>query len=470
MRLFPVALLTAIVALAAPARAESGRFEFADDIRMLNCEPASTIPCFRMKLNTVDARGNPIAPSMPTSQDLTKVLKVSVDGVPIEPFYAVATQGGQQAAVKGRVVLLVMDISGSMKAAAGPGATRWDAARAAALEFLSSFQPGIDRIAIVPFASKNVEIGIRAAKFATTVEEAQRQVNSLPPPQADGNTALYSAVDFGIDVLAAEAEKSHGDAEVLLVVMTDGKNDLHADDDSGLLEGEDGLNLVASKVQRADFQIITVGFGNPSEIDTAALQKLGTRSYVVSDAKELKRVFNLARTLLLDRIQATFASPFKDRASLAGRSIRIKASMALPDGSTFDSGEFVWAAPQMATPTYEGKCDPAEMKALITKPVGPISNLSLFRPVLVFVGIGLMLLILWFGVPRLIWADQYRRDFPPAPQQRWSAKAAPVQGETAFDKKAPPGFGGRGQAPERRPMDATVYQPRTDSGTRTRLN
>ena len=104
---------------------------------------------------------------------------------------------------------------------------------------------------------------------------------------------------------------------------------------------------------------------------------------------------------------------------------------------------------------------------------------SILRPVLVFVSLGVTILILWFWVPRLVWPDQYVGDVPVrASARKWSSGQTMVSrsgGPAAppgASRTAPPGFtrpGGRSSAPERGVSDPTIVRPRSDMGTRTRL-
>jgi hypothetical protein len=205
-----------------------------------------------------------------------------------------------------------------------------------------------------------------------------------------------------------------------------------------------------------------VGFGDPKEIDETALRQLSTRYYMTADAAKLASIFNVARTLLSSRIQATFASPWPDRASLAGKTLRISVRLKLASGQELGSEPKVWATPQIGVPLYEGHCDIDELKALYQR--GPTSNgwISVLRPVLVFVGLGALLLILWFWIPRLVWPEQY---IGVVPTKRWA-------GQKTRDPKrpanAPPGFEGvneSAQAP-RAAFDQTIVAPRDFTQTR----
>ena len=139
-----------------PVWAQPARLEFSDRLRLVDCSPSSSVPCFRLKANIVDAQGNPVSPAL--SPQLAKSLTVQADEHEITPFYAVAGSGSG-AAVRSRIALVVLDVSGSMNQLLDSGQSRYAAAKAAALQFLEGFENGADRVAIVSFESHNVQIG-----------------------------------------------------------------------------------------------------------------------------------------------------------------------------------------------------------------------------------------------------------------------------------------------------------------------
>jgi hypothetical protein len=455
---------------------QTARLEFSDKLRLVNCEPTSSVPCFRVQANIVDAQGAPLATPLPAPELLAKNITIRVDDLELTPFFAAAGSSG--AAVKrSRIALILIDISGSMNEFLGNGQSRFAAATAAAMQFLEGFENGTDRVAIVPFESHRVLQTIRSAPFATTAEEARRQISSLPLPQPKNNTALFSAVDAGLDVLAEQMSKAQGSPEVMLVVMTDGKNDVGRGDDPGLLSGPAGLQAVANKVRASGIQVVAVGIGDERSIDADAMRQMSTRFYLVADAEALKRVFSMARILLLNRIQATFASPWADRASLAGRTLHVGMSLKLPGGQEMRSNELVWSTPQMGVPLFDGKCEAPELKAMLAHPPARGSDWwALVRPVIVFVSIGATILVLWFWVPRLVWPEQYIGDIvASSPGRRWAGQTQVRRSGSAGGpprSNAPPGFErgpGSRPAPERSAADPTMVRPRTDFGTRTRL-
>ena len=166
------ALLICLIQSLGFAEERSSGLVFAERPKLINCDPATSIPGFRAKLNFVDATGNPLSVELPKAQDLPSNVFFSVDGQGVPAFFASAE--GDKQSVKSRVALLVIDVSGSMNALLPGGGSRFQAAKNAAFEFLRNFENGVDRIAIVPFASREVEPTIRAAVFVKTADEARK--------------------------------------------------------------------------------------------------------------------------------------------------------------------------------------------------------------------------------------------------------------------------------------------------------
>lgn len=443
-RIAPVCLTLAVLFEAVAGWTQTGRLDFADRIRLISCDPSTSKPCFRVAFNSVDAQGSPIDLNLPPARDLHRQMKIKLDSQEIDPFFAMS-QTGQTKAVRGRLALILVDISGSMNHVLPSGHTRFQTAQEALDQFLEGFDSSVDRVAIVPFESHNVASQIQAAQFATNKADALLQIQALATPQPKNNTALYSAVLLGLQVLAREAGNVAGSPETLLIVMTDGKNEVFKGDDPGLLDGPSGLQQASSAVQLAGSQVIGIGFGDPGSIDAAALRQLSTKFYMAEDLDRLKQAFSFARALQTNRIVATFAAPVDDRTSLEGRTYHVSATLSLPDGRRLESGEKVWAAPQMSVPSFEGKCDTDELKAALQ--IVPTSGtwLTMLRPVLVFFGLGTLLLVLWFWVPRLVWPEQYIGTFTTqgGGSMRWADKSQ-VWGKSRAQQKpsrpAPPGF------------------------------
>lgn len=463
------------VALCAVTALAQNKLEFAEPVRMLSCEPSTTVPCFRMKLNLVDANNRPVGAQLPGPDKLAPAIKVKMGDHEVTPFYAVA--GGESTAkVRGRAALVLIDISGSMNRRLESGETRFEAAKKALKTFLDNFEEGSDRVAIVPFESHQVRERIAGAVFARSKSEAMAQVDALTEPANQNNTALFSSVVFGLETIESALPRMQAEAadnfETMLILLTDGSNEVLKGDDAGLLAGPAGLEQAAAAVQRSPVSTVGIGFGERGDIDEASLKRISRKYYMASDYEALRRIFSFTRTLLNNRVTATFASPYPDRASLAGLTLPITAELRTKDGATLASAPYVWQAPQMGIPVYAGKCGTEESAAVLKLPAG--SGLTpILRPIGVFCGLGLFLLILWFWIPRLVWADQYIGTLPGTGQARWSNSntAVRVKDGVFAGRAAPPGFQtgvqGAGFGP-RGSGDATIVNPGLSMG-QTRL-
>lgn len=468
--------------------AQQPHLNFAEQVKMLDCSPISSVPCFSASFNIVDDHDQPAGVDL---GNLTPDrIRITTDGAEARVFYL--TGAGAQTR-RGRITMILVDISGSMAHKLSTGETRFQAARAALAQFLYDFRDGVDQVAIVPFESHDVLRTIQEAAFAQTRGDAERQVNNLPAPLPQNNTALFSAVSTGLDVLSARRKTQSNDVDTLLIVMTDGTNDIRAGDDPGLLEGSSGLSEAHNKVVISRIPVTAIGFGNPAAIDQNALTQLSTHTpYMASNADNLNKAFNVTRKLLTDQIQATFLTTWKDAASLTGKNLSFQATLRLPDGRLLTSNEGRFETPQMAMPVASGKASPELLQALdpylksLTASGTPLGYgpgwLEQLRPLFVFLGLGVLLLIAWFWVPRLIWPGQYMGSITlPKSSMKWSsptqvgrgsgtARQAPGAGRGMQSRNVPPGFeSDSGQPGQRTPRDRTMVQPMGEA-TRIRLD
>jgi von Willebrand factor type A domain len=458
------------------AAAQQPHLNFADPVKMLDCMPVSPAPCFSASFNIMDEHDQLVGVDL--GSNLLSRVKITADNENAKVFYAA---GGAAQSKRSRITMILVDISGSMAHKLPTQETRFQAARSALSQFLYDFRDGVDQVAIVPFESHNVVSTIQSATFAETREQANEQAQALPLPRPQNNTALFSAVSTGLEALKARKQLKATDVDTLLIVMTDGTNDVRPGDDAGLLAGIGGLTQVHSDVAQSKIEVIAIGFGDPAEIDQHALAQLSTRRpYMASDADGLNKAFSMTRRLLTDRIQVAFLTSWTNAASLAGKSIALKATLDLPDGRTLTSNDGRVDTPQLGPPVPFGKAGPELLKGLGALGTAPAQTtwVELLRPIFVFFGLGIVLLIAWFWVPRLIWPGQYMGAITlPKSTMKWSGmtqvKRSPP-GVRAYDgrpsAKAPPGFEPENDSPARRtPRDATIVQPMGEA-TRIRLD
>lgn len=468
---------TVLVNFSAAQTPPVSRLKFTQDGTLLNCEPVSSVPCFRIGFSALNADGSPaFIPALAPSQ-LASSLTIDLDNRSVKPFFA-SFAAGTSGPPPSRPTLFLIDISGSMNKRLPNGETRFEAAKAALTYFLKDFEDGVDSVAIVGFGSRGVATAIRSARFATSRADAQSQVDTLPIPKPKNNTALYSAVDIGLDALRGQIEAIPARREALLFLLTDGENDVRESlgDDRGLLSGPSGLQIVAQKVQKeSTIRVVAVGIGNPREVNQDALSQISHKFTMITDVDTLTRAFkHPAPTMRANNILATFVSPWPDRASLAQRALHLRVKMKLPTGEEFSSDEINWATPEIGQPLFAAKCDANEGDALLRSNLAGSGTpwMTVLRPILVFAGWGALLLILWFGVPRLIWADEYAGAIPQIDHARWGGGSIARRASPPAGRTAPAGFEqGRGaiRGSQRAASDETRMAPANFTVTRTRL-
>lgn len=449
------------------------RLDTTQKVVLADCSPVTEIPCFRAGFTPATSGGSPAAVALPPKDRLLQSIHIDSAAGPIAPFY-VSTGSGPATHLRPRVVLIEVDISGSMNEEAAPGVTRIGAARAAIAGYLNSLQDAIDEVAIVPFESHNVIATIRSAVFTSSCSEALAQLNALPAPGPRNNTALYQSVFSGVETMQSEMSalaqrgESAGDFTPTLIVMTDGKNELFKGDDPVLLDGPLGLQQAAAKVHTSGFDVIGIGFGQRDQIDADALEKLSTRYFLAADQAELARALHSSVPLHTADLQVTFLSPWTDRALLAAHDPVFTATMKLSDGRELRSSPMRYIAPAMGTPLPTQHATGDELRALLASRPPAVSGWDmLLRSLLVFAGFAVLLACLWFLAPRWIWpgasipvhsvSRKWNRDRP-VQASAMQVRTQTPEGFEAIDNKT--GFG------QRLPSQVTQVQPRTGIPTR----
>lgn len=394
--------------------------------KLVDCAPVSLSPCMSIGVTPVNSAGAPAPVSLPAAAQLAASFSLLGGTGQVSPFYASAGDG-PDAAQHTNAVLLMIDISGSMREPMAGSASRFEAAKSAIAQFVQGMQEGSDRVAIVPFESHNVVSTIRSAVFTSRRTDALAQLNALPAPGPKNNTALYQAVFSGEDALAAEvASLRHGgtsDSEVQghLIVMTDGKNDVVPGDDSLLLNGDLGLQQAAAQVQASHLDTIGIGFGERKAIDAAALQRLSNRFFYAADANQLLAALHVTRTAASHSVMLTWLLPEDSRVALTGRDPQWVPSLRLEDGTVLSGPAARIITPAANAPIFDRKAIPPELQNLIATHPTPASGWSaLLVHGLLYLGAALLMLALWFWVPRLIWGERYGSRVPQR-SQRWGS-------------------------------------------------
>jgi Ca-activated chloride channel family protein len=438
-----------VAALVEPSLAQTIRLEFVGRPRLIDCDR----PCFRMDVTAVDAQGQPV------TMDDRAPLSVFQNDEPVDvvvrrPLRVTPSAGPSEGSPSQmrRVSLVLFDTSGSMNERLPGSDTKFMMARRQLERLLATFQEGVDRMAIAPFDSQRVADRIRAVGFEATRAGIRRQIAALQP-RPRGNTALFSAVFEGLQILRSYAQE---DGQVSLIVFTDGKNDVrHPSDDPGLLDGDEGLRAVTALAQDVGVTVYTIGYGAPGvSFDEASLQAL-------KYPPDSSNYFNAQSEARLTQIFTTIA-----RRGGTGVRLLVHARQTRREQLTGESVSFrvvsgklaaespVWRGNPLMTPSYEGPLTTEERLAVlktITRTEGPLPTGA--NPVIVrmavLLGYSAVLAGLWFGVPRLIWPDRY------IPKPALRPQAGRPQPRPGGRPGAPPS---RSQSGSR--ADVTVAHPR----------
>ncbi len=444
--------------------------------RLVDCAPVSLSPCMSLSVTPSTAAGAPAPVNLPPAGQLASAFTLTGAAAQVTPFYASAGSG-PDATQHTNVVLLLVDISGSMREPMG-NTSRFEAAKGAIAQFLDGMQEGSDRIAIVPFESHNVISTIRGAVFATRKADAVAQLRALPGPGPKNNTALYQAVFTGEEALSSEVaalqRSGTSDLQPHLIVMTDGKNEVLAGDDPQLLNGDLGLQQAAAQVQASHADTIGIGFGDRSAIDATALQRLSTRYFYAGDAAALLAALHVSRSAVSHSIAITWLLPEGSRVGLTGRDPQWAPSMKLEDGTVLSGPSVRLLLPATNSPVYDRKATPQELRSLIATHPEPSSGWSVVLiHGLLYLAAGALLLVLWFWLPRIIWGDRFVT--APDRTQRWASERRAVTTASGVKvrstDKMPPGFSPESQSAsplQRSAAQTTQIQPRGEF-SRTRL-
>jgi Mg-chelatase subunit ChlD len=375
--LVSLALHLGLAASLAPAAAQ--HLSLAERPRLLRAAEGSETPVFSVQLNRLDREGRPLPIPILTPGQAIKEVRVTEDGRELRVCHV------SLGALPERRAILLVDVSGSMLERVSGGRTKFDVMKDACLRFATSFEDGIDRVAVIPFDSHGVVTGVRRAKLFTRAGELRAAIESLPVPTA-GNTGLYTAV---IETLARIrndlAAPSDGTVQYLLVVLTDGKNDVHPGDDPGL---ETDLEPVVRSAEETGIQIITVGFGTAENLNETELRRMAwpsERNYLPAEwSEDVVTAFERARMFQVERLTVSFRPQQKLISQLVS-SRRFTVSFA------GDQTTFPWIPrPVNVAEGVAESCEPDDA------PHWP-------RFVLVLAcGLGLHL-YLWRKVPRRLW-------------------------------------------------------------------
>jgi Mg-chelatase subunit ChlD len=386
------------------------RAEKAQDIRpaerveLLALDESDPRPYFHAELKFA----NPDQVKLPgRAEELQKLIKVREasslfmrEGKEFTPF-KVSNRG-----TEGKLdVMMLFDLSGSMIAGNLGGRSRLEAAKDAARVLVERFRIG-DKIAIAPFESHDVKAKIDGAVFAQTPEEAEAQIDRLQA-RRDGNTALYTATIFALNRLQ-RLKKKDTDRQFMLVILTDGKNDVREGDDPEALQRKDDLDDVIEKLNETNVQTFTIGVGDG--IDEGALREMvfpreNKEQYsTADDTQSLARFLAGAKQSLAEQIGILFFTRRRDYHEL--KSLNFKVQVKTLDGKILQ-GVIPWNCRAAAGCAPDRTMEREEMR-LVTEsadaPQPPGAQWKELLWLLARFAIALAILAgLWWGIPKIVW-------------------------------------------------------------------
>jgi hypothetical protein len=349
------AVLAAAIGTGAPdpVHAQAAPASPIDGMALVRCVADRPLPCVRVRVRMPDAAAadGDVAEDARTWSGrlgpyLLQPVRVRMPGADGPP----------------RVVLTLVDVSGSMGANGG-----MQVARAAVRSFvhdLGADGDGAVRAGVAAFASRAVVAGVRAAPLGVP-DAAAAAVDRLPPPA--GNTALYSAVTAGVERVAEAARELGPDALPALVVVTDGRNDVldpagrpRPGDDPDLATGEPGRAAAAAAARRLGVPLFLVGVG--TEPDMAELRALagerGLAFRTAVDAVALREALARVQRALTPGREVTFVVSGAERTSLAraGWPVEVAWRPTASPGSTAEAARWTgtWRAPLLVAPPFAG--------------------------------------------------------------------------------------------------------------------
>ncbi|HKC84320.1 MAG TPA: vWA domain-containing protein, partial [Blastocatellia bacterium] len=414
----------------------------AERVELLALDENDPRPYFHAELKFA----NPDQVKLPgRAEDLQKRIKVREasslfirEGKDFTPFKV------SNRATEGKLdVMMLFDLSGSMITGRLGGRTRLDAAKDAARVLVDRFRPG-DRIAIAPFESHDVKAKVEGAVFAETQEEAEAQIDRLQA-RRDGNTALYSATIFALNRLQ-RLKKKNADRQYMLVILTDGQNDVRPGDDPEALQRKDDLDSVIKKLNETNIQTFTIGVGDG--IDAGALREMvfpreNKEQYSsADDAQSLTQFLAGAKQSLAEQIGILFFTRRRDYHEL--KSLNFKVQIEALDGKILQ-GVIPWNCRAAAGCAPDRTMEREEMRLAtesVEAPQPPPEQWKELLWLLLRFAIALAILAgLWWGIPKIIWPVTPLPHIP----VRGGAKLPPSR-SVSKSRVAPPapGESGRG--------------------------
>jgi Mg-chelatase subunit ChlD len=465
--------LSAVDAGAAPKEIKINQVELSD---------YEDRPCIVIDLNLVDEHGKPVQ----VEQNVVDSIMVQEDGRPIPPTErkvvrqteadlaspTPAVQAGENgvaptptADISSRgplTVLLVVDVSGSMKypASKGERTSKIEALKKVLLQFIDRKGPQ-DQIGILPFHSVVGEPD--SVKFSADPAPLKSEVEKLRPLY---NTCLYKAVSVGLEVMAKQSGRR------TMIVLTDGKDS--GDSGSGHLDPKYKMKKdeILRLVEKSGLQVHTVGFGDPDirgedGLDEEVVRSLKSNTgeyYSIRTADELSNLWRGFTATFAAEFHVYFRSRHARNALIGDIKYKVSAANLTAPELTRNFSD-VAGNIQVPKDSFRAICESIKNQALTGKPTSPVrsaesrSKGKRAREVMIIYLIALAALGGLFFVPFLFGRESL------APERE-------IQGNPAagFRPQAGGGFTGKtqGYRPKAAAPAAAFPMPegRRDSGSR----
>lgn len=409
LRLNAAVFLLSFSPFATPSDAQELMLRREGKVQMLQLRQGDPRAFFRADLKVVQSDGSPAQANLPKLDNLKELIQIQEgNGKPFNPFYA-SGLGSATSSAAGRDVMLLVDVSGSMNARLTT-MTRFEAAKSAVERVLQNFRDDVDNIAVVPFESHDVVQRITNAPFVNTRAGAIEQINRLPTPISSNNTALYSATVAALETLR-KRKYSDISRKYLLVVLTDGKNDVSGSTDDKELLGQDGLAQIITKAAEVEITTFTVGIGQPgidydaSVLENMAYPKDEQNFFQASDAQKLSDILRLVEQKSLESLRiAFFIDGYREWRDLP-KELIFNVQLNLPSGGVIKSENITWSSPSLTSTSPVDNLTREEATALQRSgaPSTPEAPNPIWRLAGIFALISGGLAFLWFIPPRLIW-------------------------------------------------------------------
>ena len=225
-----------------------------------------------------DGTGNPASPVQTAGEDITTV-EITLD----------ATEDVCPDAVSTRPIdaVLVIDVSGSMDDPTSEGISKLAATQQAAIAFTEQLRPG-DQVALVAFSgSASVEL-----ELTDDIEAAQQAIQGL---STGGGTNIPSGIDAATDLLAGAGHNSEQDAIPVIIVLSD---------------GQDNVSAVQNSADRArrlldQTRIAAIGLGTDVSRDALTAAADEGLAFFTASSAELITFYERIVTLVQPRVNAT---------------------------------------------------------------------------------------------------------------------------------------------------------------------